>query len=172
MQRFWDFVGRVSRLPWFRFSITAGAGKGPGVPSSVQATVAQLRYWLPTIADVAQVSETEEAEGWRFSLVPRTTGGCPVAVRVQESGLVDLTVASETYEGRALDKLDQLLPLVERITEGAVIQRRWASRITGGFLGIETIVQLEPGRAWRDGLTSPSADAESHDHHFLPYRRI
>lgn len=142
------------------------------MPSSVQATVAQLRYWLPTIADVAHVSETEAAGGWRFSLVPRTSGGCPVAVTVLESGQIDFTIAGETYEGRALEKLDQLLPLVERITEGAVIQRRWSSRMTGGHLGIETIVHMGPARVWRDGLTAASADAESHDHHFLPYRRI
>lgn len=172
MQRFRDFVDGLLRLPWSRFSITVGVGNGPGVPSSVQATIAQLRYWLPTIADVAHITEGASGEGWQFAIRPRTDGGCPVAVAVSETGQLDFTIAGETYEGRTLDTLDQLLPLVERITEGHVVQRRWTSRATGGFRGIETIVVLGPGRVWRDGMTAPEAGAESHDHHFLPYRRI
>lgn len=172
MQRFREFVDRIARLPWSRFSITVSVGNGPGVPSSVQAIVAQLRYWLPTIADVAHVTEADEGAGWRFAIRPRTEGACPVSVTVSEAGQLDFTIAGETYEGRALETLDQLLPLVERITEGHVVQRRWMSRVTGEFRGIETIVSLGPGHAWRDGMTEPEAGAESHDHHFLPYRRI
>lgn len=172
MQRIRDLVVRFWRFPWSAFSITAGVGSGSGVPSSLQATIAQLRYWMPTIADVAHVVEREEGEGWRFALTPRTEGGCPVAITLAGTGRLDLTIAGETYEDRSLDTLDQLLPLIERITEGHVIQRRWASRATGAPRGIETIVSLGPGRVWRDGLASSEGDAFAHDHHFLPYRRI
>lgn len=172
MQRIRDFVARFWRLPWSAFSITAGVGSGGGVPSSVQATLAQLRYWVPTIADVAYVVEIEEGEGRRFAITPRTEGGCPVAVTLAETGRLDLTIAGETYTDRALETLDQLLPLIERITEGHVVQRRWASRATGAAQGIETIVALGPGRVWRDGFMAPGSDAFSQDHHFLPYRRI
>lgn len=172
MQRIRDFVVRLSRLPWSVFSIAARREIGPGVPSSVQATVMQLRYWLPTIADVAHVSEAEHGTSWRFSIAPRIPGACPVDVTLHETGNLDFVIAGEAYEGRRLDLLDQLLPLVERITEGHVVQRRWSSRATGQLCGIETLVSLEPGRVWSDGSAAPGESVESHDHHFLPYRRI
>lgn len=154
------------------FSITAGRGSGSGVPSSVQATVTQLRYWLPTIADVAHVSEAEQGASWQFSITPRIDGACPVAITLHETGSLDFVIAGETYEGRTLKLLDQLLPMVERITEGHVVQRRWTSPATGRLCGIETVVSLAPGQVWNAGMTTAAGDLESHDHHFLPYRRI
>lgn len=172
MQRVRDFVDRLVRLPWSRFPIGAADGVGHGAPSSVQAIVAQLRYWLPTVADVAHVAESDADAGWGFSMVPRTAGACPLVVAVSDSGKVDLTIAGETYKRRTLETLDQLLPLIEQIVDGRVIQRRWTSGATGKLCGVETIVQLGHGRIWRDGMIAPEAGAESRDHHFLPYRRI
>lgn len=172
MQRIRDFVVRLSRLPWSVFSITARRGNGPGVPSSMQATVMQLRYWLPTIADVAHVAETERGTSWHFSITPRIPGACPVEITLHETGSLDFVIAGQAYEGRTLDLLDQLLPLIERITEGYVVQRRWISRVTGQLCGIETVVSLAEGRVWSDGRAAPGERVESHDHHFLPYRRI
>ena len=160
------------RLPWPASAITAAAGSGGGVPSSLPATLAQLRYWMPTIADVAHIWESEGGGTWCFSLKPRADGACPVSVMLRESGLFDLTIAGKTYEDCALEQFDHLLPLIERITEGHVLQRHWASRATGALRGIETIVSLRNGRVWRGGPIAPDEDAFARDHHFLPYRRI
>ncbi|HRO48968.1 MAG TPA: hypothetical protein PLW75_02405 [Hyphomicrobium sp.] len=172
MQRIRDVVARFMRLPWSASAITAEAGSGGGVPSSLQATLAQLRYWMPTIADVAHIWESEGGGTWCFSLKPRAGGACSVSVMLRESGLFDLTIAGKTYEDCVLDQFDHLLPLIERITDGHVLQRHWASRATGQPLGIETIVSLGQGRVWRGGPILPDGDAFARDRHFLPYRRI
>ena len=74
--------------------------------------------------------------------------------------------------------LDLLLPLLEAITAGRVVQRRWISRATGACRAVESIVTLADGTQWRDGRTTgsvaeavPRDETERHDHHFLPYRR-
>lgn len=172
MRFIWSFVGRILRLPRSAFSVTAAAGRGNGVPPSVQATIMQLRYWIPTIADVAHVAEQEQEDRWCFILVPRAEGACPLSVTVYESGRLDFTIAGATYTDRALEQLDQLLPLIERITQGHVVQRHWTSCVTGAACGIQTIVSLGRGRAWRDGLAAPEGEAFAHDRHFLPYRRL
>ncbi len=172
MQRIRDVVARFMRLPWSASAITAEAGSGSGVPSSLQATITQLRYWMPTIADVAHIWESEGGGSWCFSLKPRARGACPVSLMLRETGLFDLTIAGETYEDCVLEQFDDVLPLIERIIEGQVVQRRWASRATGAACGVETIVSLGHGRFWRGGPITPDGDAFARDHHFLPYRRI
>ena len=172
MQRIRDVVARFMRLPWSASAVTAEAGGGSGVPSSLQATIEQLRYWMPTVADVAHIWESEGGGAWCFSLKPRAKGACPVSVMLGESGHFDLTIAGKTYEHCVLNQLDHLLPLIERITDGHVLQRHWASRATGVSLGVETIVSLGPGRVWRAGAIAPDGDAVSSDRHFVPYRRI
>ncbi len=68
-------------------------------------------------------------------------------------------------------------PMVEAISEGRVVHRRWQSANTGLETRIETIVDLGDGQVWVGEHTPngqiPHADGEmvSEDHHFLPYRR-
>jgi hypothetical protein len=138
----------------------------------VSATIEQLRYWVPTIKDVALVVESDDAgEGWTLSIIPKVASACPVAITLRESGRFDIVIAGEDYADRGLGSLDQIVTLLERITDGRVVQRRWVSRATGAETGVETMVALGEGLVWRNG-PEPDGGSERRDRHFLPYRRI
>jgi hypothetical protein len=139
-------------------------------PPPVQATIEQLRYWVPSIKDVAQVVESGHEGHWTLAISPQVSAACPVAITLKDTGCFDLVVAGEAYPDRRLGTLDQLVTLLERIIEGAVVQRRWVSASTGVHRGVETIVALGPDLVWRGG-PEPDGGSERHDRHFLPYRR-
>lgn len=147
-------------------STTPGGFRGP----SVEATIEQIRYWVPTISDVARTVEARDGESWLLSLEPHLSTACPVAIALRQSGRFDISLAGETYEDCALDTLDQLVVLLERIVDGGVIQRKWVSAATGAPQGIETHIRLGPGLVWSNG-PKPDGGAECRDRHFLPYRR-
>lgn len=140
-------------------------------PSAVQAAIEQLRYWVPTIKDVARVFEGRDEESFLLSIEPKVAAACPVAIAIRDNGRFDIAIAGETYEDRILSTLDQIVLLLERIADGHVIQRRWISLATGVPQSVETIVALGSGDVWREGR-APDGGAERHDRHFLPYRRI
>ncbi|WP_072395076.1 hypothetical protein [Hyphomicrobium sp. CS1GBMeth3] len=137
---------------------------------SIETTIEQLRYWVPTIADVASTVEARDGQSWLLSIEPHIATACPVAIALKQNGRFDISVAGETYEDCALQSLDQLVRLLERIVEGDVIQRRWVSTATGVAADVETLVRLDEGVVWRSG-SQPGGSAESRDRHFLPYRR-
>jgi hypothetical protein len=148
------------------------------IRSRLQATVESLRYWVPTIADVADTSEREGLDGWTLVISPRVAGACPVQVTLHPAQRFDLVIAGESYEGRTAASFDLILPLLEAITEGRIVQRHWISTATGAVRAIETIVRLADGSVWRDGRTIepvatiiPREATERHDRHFVPYRR-
>jgi hypothetical protein len=137
----------------------------------VEATIEQLRYWVPTITDVARVTEHRtDGEGWTLSIEPRAASACPVALTLKDSGRFDIVVAGKRYTDLALGKLDEIVNLLERIADGHVVQRRWVSTATGAEQAVETMVRLGSGLLWRDG-PEPDGGAERRDRHFLPYRR-
>lgn len=138
--------------------------------SPVEVTIEQLRYWVPTITDVASAVEARDGESWLLSIEPHLATACPVAIALRQDGRFDISLAGETYEDCALSSLDQLVPLLERIVAGDVVQRRWVSAATGVPQGIETFVQLGSGLVWRHE-PEPDGGAERRDRHFLPYRR-
>lgn len=140
-------------------------------PSSVQATIEQLRYWAPSIKDVARVDEYSGDGHWSLVITPHVASACPVAITLKDSGRFDLALAGETYLDRSLGGLDQIVTLLERIIEGAVVQRHWTSTATGTPQCVETVVALDPDLIWRDG-PEPDGGAERRDRHFLPYRRV
>ena len=139
-------------------------------PSAFDATIAEVRYWAPTITDVARVTEQDEGDGWTISILPHASGACPVAVTLKPTGRLDLVIAGERYEDVVLNSPNQVVPLLERIVGGDVVQRRWVSRATGAHLGVETLVRLGDGLLLSDG-PPPAGGAERRDRHFLPYRR-
>jgi len=137
---------------------------------SVEATIEQIRYWVPTITDVARTVEARESESWLLSIEPHLAAACPVAIALRQTGRFDISIAGETYEDRSFQRLDQLVQLLERIADGHVIQRRWVSAMTGAYRGVETLVVMGPDDLWRGGEAF-DVNAEHHDRHFLPYRR-
>ena len=142
------------------------------------AAVESLRYWAPTITDVARVESSETAATWTMAIRPLVEHACPLDLTLKATQLFDLTIAGEVYDNRSIASLDHILPLIERITGGHVIQRRWVSAATGAVRTVETLVTLADGTVWQDGRTAgPVAsviakeETERHDRHFLPYRR-
>jgi len=139
--------------------------------SSVQATIEQLRYWAPSIKDVARVEEYDGDGDWTLAIMPHVAAACPVAITLKDNGNFDLALADETYLDRSLKPLDRILTLLEKIVAGEIVQRRWVSAVTGAHRSVETLVMLTPDLVWCDGTVS-DGDSEHHDRHFLPYRRI
>ncbi|MCC7252025.1 hypothetical protein [Hyphomicrobium sp.] len=138
---------------------------------AVEATIEQIRYWVPTIADVARTVEARDEGSWLLSIEPHLATACPVAIALRQDGRFDISLAGETYEDRVFQSLDQLVVLLESIVDGQVIQRRWISAVTGVPQGVETLVQLGAiGLLWRNGA-EPDGGVQRHDRHFLPYRR-
>lgn len=140
-------------------------------PSAVQAAIEQIRYWVPTIKDVANVFEGKDDVAWLLSIEPKVSAACPVAIAVKPDGRFDISIAGETYENRVPATLDQIVQLLERICEGRVVQRQWMSTATGAARSTETLVTLASG-LWQAGATPDEEICERRDRHFLPYRRI
>jgi hypothetical protein len=148
------------------------------VRSRVEATVESLRYWVPTIADVARATESQSPGYWRLAMEPNVAGACPFEMTLHDDQHFDLVLGSEFYEDRVLSSLEILLPVLQSVTEGRIVQRRWFSSATGAERAVETIITLADGSVWRDGRTNetvaaaiPREATERHDHVFLPYRR-
>jgi hypothetical protein len=137
---------------------------------SIELTIEQLRYWIPSIKDVARVYEGMEGQSWLLSIDPYVRAGCAVAVEIKDSGVFDIAIGGETYEDLALLSSDDIVLLLDRISAGHVIQRRWFSPATGALQCVETLVELGQGATWRGG-PPPLDGGEQRDRHFLAYRR-
>jgi len=136
----------------------------------LQGTIEGLRYWVPSVIDVAHVSEESDSGYWRLHVAPRLAGGCPVEIVLRDNRSFDIAIAAESYEHREAMALSLFLPLVAAIIDGRVIQRRWFSTQTGALRGVESLVFLADGSVWRAGAAADGG-SESRDRHFLPYRR-
>lgn len=146
--------------------------------SRLELMVASLRYWVPQIKDVARVETVEADDYFRLTVAPGIFNACPFELVLRSDQHHDWSIAGETYEDLKVTSFDTFLPMVEAITEGNVVQRRWFSAVTGTERRVETIVTLEDGRFWLDGRTLPGAPAHEIngalirlDHQFVPYHR-
>lgn len=145
--------------------------------SRLQATIAALRYWVPTIADAAHVEQTESRDFWKIAVTPSTAGACPFELVLRADQHYDISIAGETFEDRPITSLDLFLPLVTAITAGRVVQRYTVSAATKAALSVETRVALEDGAIWSErrampgGLLIPAGDTTIRDRHFLPCKR-
>jgi len=146
--------------------------------SRMQATVASLRYWAPSIKDVAVVEDAESADYWRMTVSPIIANACPFELMLRADQRHDWMIAGEPYEDRDIVSLELFLPLVEAITEGRVVKREWTRRATGVVHTVETLIALPGGRIWQDRRdnghappTSNDAEVLRTDRHFVPYRR-
>jgi hypothetical protein len=142
----------------------------------LQATIEGLRYWVPSVHDLARIAEEDTPSFWRLDVRPGVAGACPFELVLHADGRYDAIVAGEAYQDRPMTSLGMFLPWAQAITDGRVVQRRWVSSSTGALWSVDTLVTLDGGTVWRNGeLTAsvkPSAAAcEAHDRHFLPYRR-
>lgn len=141
---------------------------------SLRATIEGLRYWVPSIADLARVAQEETDGFWRLDVSPHVSGACPFELVLRDDKRFDATFAGQSYADVPVTELSLFLPLAEAIVDGRVVQRRWISSQTGARLGIETLIAMPGGTVWRHGTMHDAFHAnvwESRDHHFLPYRR-
>lgn len=145
--------------------------------SRLQATIASLRYWVPTIADQAHVEQVDGHQAWKLSVRPNDHPACPFELVLRTDQHYDIAVAGETFEDLPVQSLDAFLPLVEAIAAGRVVQRRTESVMTGAPLSVETRVMLKDGSIWSQRRDLPAhariaaAETAVHDRHFIPYRR-
>lgn len=146
--------------------------------SKLQAAIASLEYWVPSITDCAWIAETNDEAYWRVNVEPHVAGACPFELVMRSDGYYDLMIASESYEDQPIDNLELFVPLAQAIANGDVTQRIYTSAATRMPLATETIVQLANGAVWQrrrklaTGLPSePPHEAIARDHVFLPFKR-
>lgn len=145
--------------------------------SRLQAAIAGLRYWIPTVTDVAHVSESEGDGFWKMTAAPDAPNACPFELVLRADQRHDLVIAGETFEDLPTKSLDIFVPLVEAIAEGRVVQCHWKSAATDAKTAVETIVTLPDGREWSSArmltrLASDNPDGVIADaRHFVPYHR-
>lgn len=145
--------------------------------SRLQATIAALRYWVPAISDAARVEERDADGSWQVSVRPLFKAACPFTLALSSDRTWGLAINGVSYDKQPIETLEMFQPLVEAISEGRVVHRRWLSAKTGLETCVETIVDLGGGQTWTgEHFTStilPAADGDliCEDHHFLPYRR-
>jgi hypothetical protein len=143
--------------------------------TKLDRTIAALRRWSGALADCARVEEQEASRYWRLAVRPHAIGACPVEMILHHRQRCDLAIGNESYEDRAVEEFDLLLPLAEAIAAGRVLTRHKSSANTGAALAIETHVRLADGRTWQaDRRLRPRAVPGRtilEDRWFLPYRR-
>jgi hypothetical protein len=144
----------------------------------LQATIASLRYWVPTIADTARVEELDTPDSWKLASTPNASAACPFELLLRGDQRYDILIAGEAFEDLPIDSLDMFVPLVEAIADGRVVQRAASSAATGTEYWIETAISFRSGEQWcQRRITAPlapgaeEADLIVTERHFLPYRR-
>lgn len=144
--------------------------------SRLQLTITALRYWAPSIANAARVTESETPQYWRLTVVPELALACPFEFVLRVDQSYDIAIAGEEYENRPVASLDLFPQIAEAIARGNVFQRRWRSTATGVLRAVETIVAPDGGHLWRGAKADTAAvlltdGVASCDHYFLPYQR-
>ncbi len=145
--------------------------------SSLQATIATLRKWVPAIAASARIEQTEGHDVWKLSVAPTVPAACPFELMLRTDQKFDLSIAGEIFEDQPVSSLDLFLPLIDAIAAGRVIQRETVSTATAAPLSLETRVTLANGAVWSKirelpgGHAIHTGDTLVQDRHFIPYRR-
>lgn len=143
----------------------------------LEATIAALRYWAPSVADVACVKELDGESCWTITVLPLNPASCPFELSLRHDGHYRLELAGEVYDNLPIESFELFVPLAEAIASGNVYRRFYESRLTGLLRGLGTVVELADGRVWsaeRQVPGLPPADPDdviATDHYFAPYRR-
>lgn len=147
--------------------------------SRLEATVASLSYWAPTIKNAARIETTDDATAWRMQVTPHLRSACPLEISIRTDQKFDLKIAGETFTDLPLESFEIFLPIAEAVAEGRVVRRAWLTPSTGSEHTIETIVQLPGGKTWRAGRVNEQIarlisreDCIREDHSFPPYHRV
>jgi hypothetical protein len=146
--------------------------------AKLAATFENLKHQAAPLADVALIDAAASPHFIKLALVPHAPNACAVEVMVRADQLYDIALGTEFYEDCPVEDFDLFGSILQAVSTGAVIQRRYVSRATGTERAVETLVQLPGGKVWRKGhLHTPVAEAVSEaetvfaDRSFVPYRR-
>jgi hypothetical protein len=138
------------------------------------ATVTRLEAKLQGLARVARIDTELTRNFWRGRIDPHAVNACRLELIVYRSQHYDITIGPETYEGRMVQSLGTFEGLLDAISSGHVITRRWRSATTGALIRVETRVSMADGSVWQDShehCPSSSDALEMRDHHYVAYAR-
>ena len=138
-------------------------------------TVAELEAAMARLSHVAVTDHETARDFWRGRIDPHAANACPFEVILYRAQTFDMTVGPETYEARKIDSLDVFVPILEALSHGRIITRRWSSAVSGAPVRVETLVTLPGDVIWQDHrqIAAFAADAqiERRDCHFVAYER-
>lgn len=147
--------------------------------SRLEATVASLSYWVPTIKNAARIATSDDATAWCMQVSPHLRPACPLEIKIRSDQKFDIKIGGETFTGLPLDSFEIFLPIAEAVAEGRVVRRAWLTPSTGAEHTVETIVVLPGGKTWRAERVNepiarllPREDCISEDRTFPPYHRV
>jgi len=147
--------------------------------SRLEATVASLSYWAPTIKNAAQVKVRDEVSQWRMTVTPHLRTACAFELCIRSDQTYDVTIGGETYRRLPIETFERFVPMAEAIAEGRVLQRTWVTSATEAEHTVETIIKLQGGSEWRDARVNQQIarlvdrdECIRIDRTFPPYHRI
>lgn len=148
--------------------------------AKLQSIIAELQAFAATLVDVAEVSQIEDSQSWRLTVVPHVANGCPIEMMIQSSGTYDLRVDGQGVEDQPLDDEAPLLAVFRGVADGRVIRRSVRSEVTAIVIDVQTRVTFAGGGEWvlqsapeiAAGLhPAPDMPTVDTDQYYLPYRR-
>lgn len=146
--------------------------------SRLEATVASLSYWVPTINNAARIETTDDAGAWCMKVAPHLRSACPLEIRIHADQSYVLTIGGEKSQRMPLDSFEIFLPIAEAVAEGRVVRRVSLTPATGAERSVETIVMLPGGKTWRAERINepiarlvPAEECIRLDQTFPPYHR-
>ncbi len=144
--------------------------------SRLEAAIAGLRYWIPTVSDVAHATLDAGSGFWKLAVLPHAAGACPFELVLRQDQKHDIIIGGEAFEDLPTPNLEVFPQLADAIAEGHVVQCAWRSAVTGVESAVETIVTLADGREWsRCRFLTHMVDDHpdgfiATEHCFVPYR--
>ncbi|MDX2259745.1 MAG: hypothetical protein NW205_12635 [Hyphomicrobiaceae bacterium] len=140
------------------------------------ATITALRYWLPTIADVAGIEEEEGPGFWRVAVTPLTPGACPFEFMLHETKRYALAVGGRVFEDEPVTSLESFPHLLAAIADGRIDVEHETSALTGATVAMTTAIRPHDRPVWlRREIMTATADAPgetvTRTRRYLPYRR-
>lgn len=143
--------------------------------SKLHTAIEGLRYWIPSVSDVARTVEEESGDFWRLSVVPHTGGACPFELLLEHGQRYGLVIDGSAFEGLPAGTLAGMTDLVDAIAAGRVVRSTWVRAKTAQRVATRLTIDMGRGRIWSEALGNEPEDGSDDflrtNRHYLPYRR-
>ncbi|MDX2307680.1 MAG: hypothetical protein NW216_05530 [Hyphomicrobium sp.] len=143
--------------------------------SKLTTAVESLRYWIPSISDVAKADEDQSDAHWRIAVAPHVHGACPFEVVLKSGQRYAVVLDGVAFDDLPAGDLAGVTALADAIAAGRVVRSSWTTAKTGTPIATRLTVDLGKGRRWTEtqgAVPDPSDDDYVRtDRHYLPYRR-